>query len=1157
MTRGKSLRIPLCLALLSLVAACGGGSGDTSNATLATVLQDLDLDPDGRTTVLTFSSNAPNLSTAGVESDGGQTAVEVSVAGALVTVLWDTPVHIEHRVRALESGVLGPYVDVATSNAAAPTYTVHSAAQVEGLGGDVIEVQFAGPRVDSEAVELAENWSLVLGATVLPLADSEFSFDVEQQRLTITTDETANVHASFGLRVNGLKSVASTPVSNTTVVGVAVGDNVAPTLVSAVQRLGEDEFGRVVEFTFSEAMSPVFATKQSNYSVGFPVFAQSVVQIAPETLRVTFTQPVVPGLNTVLLIEVLDAHGNAFVGAAVPVSAGSTVANGYAVDPVLETLSGVANDRLLVVTSQALAPSTAIDGDNWTLDVNGDILDLSEANLQYSLLTKTLTVDGLADYLNGQTFELIPSGVLDVDGQAFAATFSGVVDGETTVPVVLAAIQNRLVDFSGETVDVRFSEAVNAYVAENTNNYTPSGGQSVVSALTLPDHETVRLVLSDPIVPGLHTIAMSGITDLAGNQLVAVAQQALTSTDSVAPAATMVLLRGEMGLDNDRVEVLFDDLMVGDEVETPANWVVESPVGTALDTSLASIVYDADSNSAVLTFDGGDDISFQFGADFAVSFASMRDLGGNTITADVTSGDVETESGNPELESAWVRDAPHQNQVVLVFDEPVANFADADAVYRLRDQNGFLLGLPVATPTRSADGRSVTLTFGMVVTSSNHVDVLGVTDVAGNALFPRLMAGIENEDSQELDFDFGQSSVHTVSGESNDRFQIVFDRKPSTFGLTDPANYSLVGAGQNVSFAGAQFNFDGNQTVEVLLGPGVDLVFSAAYNLSFSGLTTAQGIPMSGTQSEVMAAIGDNIAPVLPAGSVRVDAQDSGSLLVDFDEAVNLVSSTNTASYLLDNVAPVLAERLGPRTVRVSFMAAVTVGQTLEANVTDLAGNLGSLSRLVTAADSSGPLVTGVAGHIAPGFGGDRVLVRFHKPVDPTVATAASNYAVSTGGTNLDLTSANLSYSSIDNEATIWLAAGQELLAGQPMQVTVDGIVDHAGFALTPQAVVFGPVSGDDFEPAILKAFANRRVSPTGLVLDVLFSEDVAPLDAQDPANWTVSGGQSVISATLLSGRVLRLELATPFVDGNTLTAAVLADAAGNSGQNIQTQPLP
>lgn len=1158
MTRGKSLRIPLCFALVSLLAACGGGSGDSSNATLASVVQDLDLDPDGLTTVLTFSSAAPDLGPSGVESDGGQTAVDVTVAGALVTVLWDAPVNPEHRVRALESGVLGDFVDVSTTDAAAPTYTVQSADQVEGLGGDVIEVQFQGPRVDPDAVELGANWSLVLGSTVLPLSDAAFTFDVAQQLLTITTDETANVHASFGLRVNGLTSVASTPVANSTVVGVAAGDNQAPTLVSVVQRLGEDEFGRVVDFTFSEAMSPVFATKQSNYSVGFPVFAQSAEQTAPETLRVTFTQPVVPGLDTVLLIEVLDAHGNAFVGAAVPVAAGSTVANDFAVDPVLETLSGAANDRLIVVTSQALAPATAIDADNWVLEVDGNAVDLSGAVLQYSLLSKTLTIGLDGDHTNGLGFELTPAGVFDVDGQAFGESFSGLVDGETTAPGILAAIQNRMLDFDGETLDVRFSEAVDPTNAETTGNYVPSGTQNVLSASLLPDDETVRLVLSEPIVPGLHTIAVSGITDLAGNTLVAVAQQALTSTDVDAPTATAVSLRGEMGLDNDRVEVVFDDLMVEDEVQDPDNWTIESPVGNPLDPSLASIVYSADSNSAVLTFDGGDDISFQFGADFAVSFGAMRDLGGNEVTADVYPGDVDTESGTPTLESAWVRDAPNQNQVVLVFDEPMANFDDADAVYRLRDQNGFLLGMPVATPTRSSDGRSVTLTFGMVVTSTNHVDVLGVTDVAGNAFFPELMEPIENEDSQELDFDLAQSSVTTVSGESNDRFQILFERRPSTFGLTDPANYSLSGAGDTVSLAGAVFEFDGDAVLTVHLGEGVDLVNNAAYTIEFSGLTTAQGVPMSGSQSEVHPALGDNIAPVLPTGSVRVDAAGQGdSLLVDFDEAVDLDSSTDTGNYLLEGLAPILAERVGPRTTRLSFAVPVNIGDTLDADVEDLAGNLGQLSRLVTAADSSGPLVTGVEGSIAPGFGGDRVLVRFHKPVDPTVATTASNYAVSTGGQALDLTSASLTYNSIDNEVTIRLPAGQELLAGQSMQVTVDGIVDHAGFSLSPQAVVFGTVSGDAAEPTMVSAFANRRISDTGLVLDVLFSEDVAPLDAQDVANWTVSGGQSVLTATLLSARVLRLELATPFADGQTLTATLLTDAAGNTAQGEQIAPLP
>jgi len=1154
---GKSLLVPSLFVLVSLLAGCGGG-GDSSTYTLKTALQDLDIDPDGLTTVLTFEGNVEGLAPHHIQSDGGQTAVSVVAMGTDLTVLWAERVTPQDSVRVLKGSAPTDYVPVATSDATAPTFVVAGATQGAGLGDDVVVVQFSGPRVVAEQVIDGATWSLVVVGQTLPLAESVFDFDVDLQRLTITTDESANVHAIFSVRAAGLASVAATAVSNAPVVGAATGDTQAPLLVSAIQRLGEDEFGRVIEFTFNEAMSPVFATQGTQYTPGFPAFAQTVEQVTPETLRVTFGQPVVPGLSAVAMLSVRDAHGNIYSGGLSAITAGSTEVNGYAVDPTIETLSGVGNDRLIVVTDQALVPSRAELAASWSLEVDGNAVDLAGANLSYDLFEKTLTVVLDSDHLNGLDFELTPAAVLDVDGQAFAAAFTGTIAGETVAPGIFAATQNRQVDPTGATLDIRFNEAVAEDQAEDVGNYTASHAATLLGAALQIDGVTVRLIFDAAIVPGIHTVAVAGVGDLAGNTIAAVGAQNLDSTDVDDPTAAQVAMRGFSGPDNDRVEVVFDDLMVAADVEATANWILESPVGTPLDPSFASIDYSDVSNTAVLTFDGGDGIALQYGSSFSASFGAMRDIAGNTIVAQPYLGTADVEALRPTIESVFVRSNPNQNQVWVRFDEALANFDDAFAQYQLRDANGLLLGTPSATPVLSNDGRGVRITFGQVVVAGvNEVDVMGLTDLAGNPMFPALARAVEAEDTAALDFEPAFTTATTVPGENNDIIVVRFDRRPSGFGVDDSSHFTLLDGGTPVSLAGAAFAWDGNLELSIDLGATMSLATNAPYTLEFDGLVTAQGIAMVGAASLVVGADGDLAEPNLASGNARVyAASPTFGVVVDFDEAVDSLHAQDIFNYALEIFTPLSAEVVGPRSVRLLFPFPVNVSDFFEVIVRDLAGNQQYQASLLTAADVAGPLVTGVDGVIAPGFGGDRVRVRFHKPVLPSSATDLSNYAVLSNALPLSLVGGHATYASADNEVTLWLPVGSELAAGQTMQVQIGAVADHSGFTLSPTASVFGPVTGDTTAPSIQNAFAERRASATGLVVDVLFSEDVDPTLAQDVANWSVSGGQAVLTADALAGNVVRLSLATPLGASDVVTATDMADAAGNTAISLDFNPV-
>ena len=201
------------------------------------------------------------------------------------------------------------------------------------------------------------------------------------------------------------------------------------------------------------------------------------------------------------------------------------------------------------------------------------------------------------------------------------------------------------------------------------------------------------------------------------------------------------------------------------------------------------------------------------------------------------------------------------------------------------------------------------------------------------------------------------------------------------------------------------------------------------------------------------------------------------------------------------------AERIGPRTIRVTFGVTPTPGNSLQFNVTDLAGNAsGAITRTITAADGTAPLVSSVAGTMVSGSGGDFVTVTFNEPVDTVTALDASSYVVHTGATTLSMTGAVLSYSGNTNAVTIAFAAGQELVSGAALTVTVSGVSDLFGNAMASAVTIGGLTSGDASDPAFDQAFVNYRADAAGAVIDVQFSEDVDTSFVSSTSNWTATG---------------------------------------------------
>jgi len=1162
MSTGQSLLVSVAFGALLLVCGCSSSSSSKSG-TLDSAAQDLTLDSTGKTTVLTFSRVVSSTLTPGnFQADGGQLATGVVVNGDEVTVVWDSRVTPSHEVRAVGlSGIPADYVAVTTTDPAAPTFTLSVGVQTPGLGGDTFTITFAGANVVASTAEDVANWDLSIGGTSLDLTGSTFTFDEGTQTVAVTLGTQANLHATFDLEGPGVTSVADVAVAGP-VAGAAAGDVTAPSLVSAEQNLTESEYGFVVDFTFDEAMAPALIPLIA-FDAGFPTFATGYELPADDVVRVTYNAPIIPGQDSIDLSGVIDAHGNALPDTLTAIAAPTTVVNAYAgIGPVVSTVANVGGDTIVATFVQALDPDSADLAATWDFESpTGNDVDLSTATLDYDFIGKTLTITlSVDDLLTGDTWTLTPvgAGPMDIDGEKFTDTVSGNVGGDATLPTIVNVTQNRVLDPEGMTFEVLLSEDVDSVEAETVGNYVFSSGAATLTANLLGDQNTVRLTVDTQTVPGQHTVAVSNLVDIAGNAMAAVPAKALISTDSIAPEPTSLDVFAEVGLDNDTITVVFDDDMLPAEVTDPNNWVFESPTGTMVDTTTASVSWNAVSRQAVLTFDGGDGINLKTGDSFTLSFVTMRDFGGNLVDATKADGTVDAEDVFPRITSAWVETA-NATKVHVRFDEPVELWSDALTFYTIRDSMGLDVGGGPPTIVEDADSMGATLTWALGVVAGTHtIDVRGISDPAGNQMFPAELVPIVSEIAAAAALDMGASEYTAVSGEDNDTITIEFDQPVSAWKLLDPANYDLTNGADTANFSTATLSFDGVDTVTVDFDGAASINFdNGAYTLTVDGVLSAQGVPMGGSSVDTANAslATDATTAVAVGGRTRLDAASpADSVLIEMSEALDATEAVDVNNYAILGVNPDTVDQLGPRTVRAFWSGGVTAGQTVDITGTDLAGNSGLVSEAIQVADSSGPAVTGVAGVVSPGVGGDVVTVTFNGPVRASDAVTQSNYTITSGGTPIDVSSAAMTYSSVSNRVTIALPV--DLLESNTVNVMVSGVRNHAGLTISPPANVNGSISGDGVAPGFLAGFANLRQNPFGFVFDVMFDEDVDLTFATDVLNWTVSGGgTTVLYAEAVRADTVRLTVDAPLFPGEELQLTGLPDLAGNASGAITLQP--
>ncbi|MCP3919834.1 MAG: Ig-like domain-containing protein [bacterium] len=1195
MTFGKRISVWTVSGLACLAAACSSSSssGDDS-VVVESVTQDLDADPDGLTTVIVFDDSPGSINAGHLRSNGGQDAVLVIGSGRTFTVTWDARVTPSNRVKVVgKSGVEEDWERVVTTDDSVPTFAMGVGVQDTAdaaLGGDQLTVTFSGPRVVETQAEDPDNWDLVVNGTSVDLTGSVFDLDPVTQIMSMTFGPGANLHSTFTLAATSLGSVADVQLDTSAQAGTAAGDAAAPTLVSVEQILIADEYGLVVDFVFNEPMDPDASPSIANFSVNDGPGAVGVTLVTevtqPDsvTLRASFNNPVVPGFDTITHTGLMDAHGNVFTAGTVAVGNAGAQANAY--DSVVgTTVANAGNDTITITTDQALDPDFAIDPALWTIDVDGGTITMADQTLDYDLLAKTLTVELDFDMRNGDTIDVTSLGVQEVDGQLFAAAAGTVnADGDVDPPAAVSATQNRTVDPNGLTVDVAFDEDLDPVTAVDPNNYSFAPVVGINTVTLLAGGDTVRIEALAVMTPGDYTMTIDqDVEDLAGNPMVAdQGPVALVSTDVDPPLPMTISGSAIEGADDDTVIVAFDDELVQLEIEDPLNWNLESPVGTILPLTAPTVRWDRASRTATLVLDEGGQ-ALQAGDDIGVSFTTLRDIGGNVVDPNPITGVIQAESGLPAVDAVWRMDPTNDGTVVVRFTEPCGNLDDlyhavsnpngTRYAIRLNDFAQTLRGYP--TTVNIVDGGlGVELNYGFTVNLTDTLDVIGVTDLAGNIMFPAMDQVIIAEDVAAPDHNVAPT-VTALSGENNDVIIVEFTTMMSPWKLTSPSSYSVVTnpGGVVVDLEAATFELLSRTTVQITLdatnSDNVDA--SELYDVTFvldadNPLQSEQGVPLAASSTLNVSVGGDNANGPTQVGSrvIFSSAIDDEVAYFIFDEAVSEAAvEADINDWLYNGVQnPTGAlELVSPRVVRLDFETTLTPGFNVgvfQPATEDLAGNdAGGMIILALQDDASAPLLTNAAGEVDVGSGGDRVVIGFNEEIDLATGLNLGNYAV-TNGISVDLSSATIAYDSVATAVTITLPVGVELDANNTITVSVMGVADAAGNAIVGTSMLGGVVTGDVTAPSVANAWTNLPLDAAGTTIDILFTEDVDQDFLQiSQGNWSTSGSANVIAIEFVSPAHARIQLNAPLGVAETIDiSAGLQDMAQNAAGAISFDPV-
>jgi spore maturation protein SpmB len=910
---------------------------------------------------------------------------------------------------------------------------------------------------------------------------------------------------------------------------------------------------------------------------------------------VTLTPATLLAANTVHVISIAgvsDASGNTLANM---VSSTFTTTAGFdgrapfvsVVNPP-HTATGVGrNVRPRVVFSEPINPIT----------VTRDSVRLVDAT------TGQIVVAAVALAADRQTVTLTPAMPLAPHTTYSLAIgwYAGVVDiaGNGSFGVITSFTTGGGVDDTPPTmeavspVDGAVGVAVNAQIiARLSEPLDPSSVSATTISLDPPVTGNVALaadgvtITFTPPAPYLapatmYSVRVSGVRDLVGNVLTPVSSTFTTAADATPDRTppTLIAIDPPHGT-------------TGVSVTTPITLTFSEPVAvTTVDLNsvavyanlpdigwvLLAATYRADASGTGLTVTPATPLPGGVTVQLNVSYhATITDLAGNGMGASfpqfttaaaidttpptvvaVTPNDGTTEVGPNATVVLTFSESPNP---LTVSDQTIALFAGATR-----------LGTGIA---RSADNRTVMLSAALPFDTPITVAVTsGVRDLAGNALADfssrfrtRAAADPEKPGTPSI---ITQRPGNGATGVPATSSITLFANEPlnpatvpgalylSQNGVLITGAIAVTGQGQAIHFT-PDAPFVRGALVQIFLASTAQDVAGNAL-FSYSGQFTVE--PDTTTTAPVLLraspAYGATLVPRNPV------------IEFEFNEPLDPITVSDAAVFLYDyangTVVPgTLALRNGGRVIRLVptglLRAEATYLTAIRAGLRDLQGSAyphihDFYFTTGPSEDTTGPVVKAVgppAGATDVGVNA-LIRVRFTEPVNAITVSAAS-IRLSAG--DRTLMPASISFTDAAN-TQVTVTPLEPLPDSAIVTITIDGVEDLAGHAVTPHTATFTTRSRADVDPPqVLRASVVNGQSdvPVNSVFALEFTEPLDPPTVLDPPAIVLYDHVTgrYVNATLEvspDGRTVTLTPAGPLSVGrlHTLSVCVVQDLAGNS----------
>ncbi|NOZ61223.1 MAG: hypothetical protein GXO74_06040, partial [Calditrichaeota bacterium] len=863
---------------------------------------------------------------------------------------------------------------------------------------------------------------------------------------------------------------------------LAIPDTTPPTLISATLISATQ-----LRVNFSEKVDRAAAETISNYQISNGVVINSAA-LDTNDQTVTLTTSAHPvGNYTLTVNNIADLADPPNV-----IAPNSQIDYSFTEQTPFEIteIQVVDTSHIIIVFSKKVETVSAEDIDNYEIIPSISILDANLDPDEYSVHLTTSKHDA------GQ-YALVVSNIQDQSQppQTIEPRTTIIYQVPDFVPPTVASV----VSLSETQVRVNFSEKVDSTTAENVINYQISGGIVILQAQLGADGQSV-LLTTTAHNEGSYTLQVQNVTDLANppNVIQTPNSHSYNYVDQTPPTILSV-----QAIIDTQIVVTFSEPLDRAAAESITNYQIFN------DVQVLSATLDVTEKVVHLI------TTPHIEAHYILIVQNIKDKAQtpNVIPSDNYWIYNYVDQIPPTLENV---EALTDTTVLVTFSEAVdQTSAETTNNYKI------LFGVNLLTAQLLEANNQVLLTTTQHQPQEYILQVNNIRDRAAN---PNTIAS--NTTFVYEYVDQMPPEIVTVNAIDDTHIDVVFNEPINQLSAERIHNYQIQ---PGISVISAQLDID-EKTVHLTTSSHTEGQYSLIVNDIQDQADPPNSIHENTTFNYEFV---DTAPPVL----LNVTAVDRDSVLIEFNEPLEVSSATDIVNYQIQNFIEIYQATLDSTGKFVTLVTSAHDEGKIYflsiQNLKDRAQNPNTISPISNHVyqyeDHKPPIIAAVQAPDA-----DSINIVFNEPVEQTSAENIDNYSISDSITILSAT--------LDTDlVTVHLKTSKH--SEQQYTLTVNNVKDRAN---NPNTIE--PNSAVQYEYVdVTKPTIVAVTAPVEDSVHVTFSEPVEKTSAENVSNYSIPGGITIESAVLDADLVtVHLKTSKHSEQQYTLTVNNVKDRANN-----------